>query len=125
MRDHQLDPEMLVFSVGPLPFPATAIVCEEGTPVKTSLRLAKTGRGLDRCPLLAKTNPLFWEGGWELWPFRQARLRLPLVAEAAANEARTFQILLDRDRPSPSKILLYAILSRGSSVTFSPRDSNR
>ena len=28
-------------------------------------------------------------------------------------------------RKSPSKILLYAILSRGSSVTFCPRDSNR
>ena len=63
IRDHQLDPERLGSGVGPLPFPATAMVCGEGIPLKTSLRRAKSGRGLDRYPLPAKTNPFFWEGG--------------------------------------------------------------
>jgi hypothetical protein len=67
MKDHQLDPEMLVFS-GSAPIPPTAIVGRLVVSVKAALRRAKTGRGLDRDYQPLK-NTLLGKGEWELLEF--------------------------------------------------------
>ena len=50
----------------PLPFPGSAIVGGEEAPVKTSLRRAKSGRGLDRGLLPAKTQIFLGRGNGSL-----------------------------------------------------------
>ena len=61
----QQDPEAARLRSGSAPIPPEAIVREEGSPVKTSLRRKR--HGLDRAPLLTKTNTfLGWGNGSSL-----------------------------------------------------------
>jgi hypothetical protein len=59
------DPERFGSSGGSAPIPLVAIVRGEEGPVKTSLRRAKNGRGLDRALLSAKRKQTDM-GEWEL-----------------------------------------------------------
>ena len=93
MRDHQLDPEMLVFKSRSAPIPPAAIIGGLVVSVKAALRRAKTGRGLDTDHQPPK-NTLLGKGEWELLKFPLPvcpPFRLPLVGSGAG---RTYRILL-------------------------------
>ena len=79
-NEHQ-DPETVRLPCGSAPIPPCAIVRGEARPVKTALRRAKNGRGLDRPCLSAKKTVLIRANGsslaWAGW--LAASLGLPLV----------------------------------------------
>src|SRR5215472_4313017 len=92
MTDHQLDPEMLVFTVGPLPFPPPQLSGGWWSLSRLHLRRARTGRGLDRDHQPPK-NTFLGKGEWELLEFPLpvcSSFRLPLVGSEAG---RSYRIL--------------------------------
>jgi hypothetical protein len=108
-RDSQQDPKTARIWRRSAPIPRNAIVSEEVGVVKTSLRRARNGRGLDNPNLLAKTKHTE-KGEWELVTWgaacpRHARKGLPSVGTwALRNGPKLFKIFielsLDRDGPS-------------------------